>query len=183
MGRHHKWNAAICLSTVGDSGKIPLPHPNYSMAPQCPLTNSNCITQFARPCETRQPHHFEHLSPSQFYSGPYSFFAWVVPLDWKTVHQSSPPFSWLTPTAQLRHLNSEDTGLWDSFLDAPKSVVFKSDTSPISQCITTFLLSLLDHGPLRGQALPVLDSQHLTNNKAHNRYSINILEVMFRLVN
>lgn len=147
MGRHPRRNVQYVCQLLATVERY-LPHFNHSMAPHCPLTNSNCLSQFARPCETRQSHHFDNLSPSQFYSGPYSFFAWVVPLAQKIVHQSSPPFSWLTPTTQLRHLNPEDTGLWESFLDAPTSAIFISYVSPISLCAMTFLISLLHHCPL-----------------------------------
>lgn len=92
-------------------------------------------------------------------------------------------FSWPSPTTYLRNLNSEDTGLWESFLNAPTSGHLISYTLSISQCILSVLTSLLYHCPLWGQELSLLDSKHLANSSAHDRYSINILEVTVRLVN
>lgn len=85
---------------------------------------------------------------------------------------------YLAQKSQLR-----STGLWESFLNAPKSGYLISYTLSISKCILSFLISLLHHCPLWGQALSLLDSQCLADSPAHDRYSINTLEVIVRLVN
>lgn len=53
----------------------------------------------------------------------------------------------------------------------------------VIQCVMSFIISLLHHFPPWGQVLPLLASQHLANSPAHNRYSVNILGALVRLVN
>lgn len=69
VGRHPRYDAPICqlLATWED---VPSPLKLFSGSP-LPLDES-CLKQSASSCKTLQPHHCDHLSPSQLFSGPYS---------------------------------------------------------------------------------------------------------------